>query len=216
LGLIFFYLLAFAYFSPLLCFLKHLRLDDRTFLWALGLMSAAVLLFFGAIGNFWTLLAVNLLFGAAMSVTLPFIETRALEHLDRKRYGRARLFGSIGFIAIALWLGKVLQTPQDAIFYLVATILLWIITFFQGQIKSTLQTLRENPKGLFLTIAGAFSGPFLGVLMFLPFRPVIGLPLIGCSAPLGPSLRCPLPSTAWWRLRRGFLLFLDRLFSNVW
>jgi len=110
------------FFAPFL-FLRHLRLDDRTFLGALGLMSLAVLLFYPALSSFWALLGVNLLFGAAMSVTLPFVETRALESLDRKTYGRARLFGSVGFIAIALWLGKVLQTPYDAVHYLVGTIL---------------------------------------------------------------------------------------------
>ncbi|WP_300363648.1 MFS transporter [Hydrogenimonas sp.] len=110
------------FFAPFL-FLRHLKLDDRTFLGALGLMSVAVLLFYPALSTFWTLLGVNLLFGAAMSVTLPFVETRALESLDRKTYGRARLFGSVGFIAIALWLGKVLQSPYDAVVYLSATIL---------------------------------------------------------------------------------------------
>ncbi|WP_201352154.1 MFS transporter [Hydrogenimonas urashimensis] len=111
------------FFAPFL-FLKHLRLDDRTFLGALMLMSTGVLLFLPALHHFWLLLSVNLLFGAAMSVTLPFVETRALESLARKTYGRARLFGSIGFIAIALWLGRILETPYDAVHYLIATILL--------------------------------------------------------------------------------------------
>ena len=114
------------FFAPFL-FLKHLKLDDRTFLSALAVMSGAVTLFMPALSHFWMLLTVNLLFGAAMSVTLPFVETRALESLERKTYGRARLFGSIGFIAIALWLGKVLQTPYDAVHYLIATILLTAI-----------------------------------------------------------------------------------------
>ena len=109
------------FFAPFL-FLKHLRLDDRTFLWALGLMSLSVTLFWPALSHFWLLLGVNLLFGAAMSVALPFVETRALESLDRKTYGRARLFGSVGFIAIALWLGRMLRGPEDAVFYLATTI----------------------------------------------------------------------------------------------
>jgi len=50
---------------------------------------------------------------------------------------------------------------------LTATILLWIITFFQGQIKSTIQTLKENPTGFFLATTGAFFGPFLGVTLSL-------------------------------------------------
>ncbi len=119
------------FFAPFL-FLKHLRLDDRTFFAALGLMSLSVLLFLPALEHFWILLGVNLLFGAAMSVTLPFVETRALEALSRKLYGRARLFGSIGFIAIALWLGRVLHTPDDAIYYLLGTI--WFTALFGAAI----------------------------------------------------------------------------------
>ncbi|WP_457596103.1 MFS transporter [Hydrogenimonas sp.] len=115
------------FFAPFL-FLKHLELNDRTFLLSLASMALAVALFGLAIENFWALLAVNLLFGAAMSVTLPFVETRALESLDKKRYGRSRLFGSIGFIAIALWLGRVLHGPMDAVVYLVATI--WLTALF--------------------------------------------------------------------------------------
>jgi len=119
------------FFAPFL-FLRHLRLDDRTFLAALGTMSLAVGLFYFALSNFGLLLTVNLLFGAAMSVTLPFVETRALESLSRKTYGRARLFGSIGFIAIALWLGRMLQTPPDAVYYLIGTI--WITALFGAAI----------------------------------------------------------------------------------
>ncbi|WP_456453216.1 MFS transporter [Hydrogenimonas sp.] len=119
------------FFAPFL-FLKHLRLDDRTFLGALALMSLSVFLFLFALPSFWWLLGVNLLFGAAMSVTLPFVETRALESLDRKTYGRARLFGSIGFIAIALWLGKALHTPLDAVHYLVGTV--WLTALFGAAI----------------------------------------------------------------------------------
>jgi len=109
------------FFAPFL-FLKHLRLDDKTFLSALGLMTLAVTLFWPALRHFWPLLGVNLLFGAAMSVALPFVETRALESLNRQSYGRSRLFGSIGFIAIALWLGRILSAPLDAVAYLIGTV----------------------------------------------------------------------------------------------
>jgi len=109
------------FFAPFL-FLKHLRLNDKTFLSALGLMTLAVTLFWPALRHFWPLLGVNLLFGTAMSVALPFVETRALESLSRQSYGRSRLFGSIGFIAIALWLGRILLAPLDAVVYLIGTV----------------------------------------------------------------------------------------------
>ncbi len=105
-------------------FLKHIKLDRKSFLASLLVLSLSVLLFYPALPHFWPLLIVNLLFGAAISISLPYVEARALEVLQRKVYGRARLFGSIGFMLIALWLGKVLQTPLDALHYLAATTIL--------------------------------------------------------------------------------------------
>ncbi|BBG66873.1 probable 3-phenylpropionic acid transporter [Hydrogenimonas sp.] len=105
-------------------FLKHVRLDEKSFSVSLAVLSASVLLFYPALDSFWPLLAVNLLFGASISISLPFVEARALEILSRHIYGRSRLFGSIGFMIIALWLGKVLETPTDALHYLAATTIL--------------------------------------------------------------------------------------------
>jgi len=44
-----------------------------------------------------------------------------------------------------------------------AAVVLWIITFIQGQARETLQTLTHNRRGLLLIIVGAVFGPFLGV-----------------------------------------------------
>ena len=100
---------------------KHfLKLDARVYLTALTITFTATLLFFATLHNFWLYLGANLLFGAAMGVTLPYVETIALSRLDKTRYGRVRLWGSLGFMAIALWLGKVLETPEETLAYLSA------------------------------------------------------------------------------------------------
>ena len=104
-------------------FLKHIRLDRRTYTLSLLLLILSAALLFATLGDFWALLGTNLLFGAAISVSLPYVEARALELLDRHRYGRSRLYGSVGFTAVALWLGKVLDTPADALGYLFAAVL---------------------------------------------------------------------------------------------
>ena len=75
-------------------------------------------LFLATINDFWIYLAANLLFGAAMGISLPYVETIALATLSKHYYGRVRLWGSIGFVVIALWLGKVLSTPYEALYYL--------------------------------------------------------------------------------------------------
>jgi PPP family 3-phenylpropionic acid transporter len=104
-------------------FLKHIKLNRKNYTLSLIVLSLSVTLFYPAFETFEALLAVNLLFGASISISLPYVEARALEVLDRHIYGRSRLFGSIGFMLVALWLGKVLETPLDALHYLLGTTL---------------------------------------------------------------------------------------------
>jgi len=102
---------AFKYFLPL---------NARTYQIALMCAVAATLLFFFTLQHFGIYFTVNLLFGASMGVTLPYVETIALSKLDKTRYGKVRLWGSIGFMAVALWLGKVLESSTQALWYLFA------------------------------------------------------------------------------------------------
>jgi len=60
----------------------------------------------------------KLLFGASMGVTLPFVETISLQQLSKKDYGKIRLWGSVGFIVVALWLGKVEPSSITTLYYL--------------------------------------------------------------------------------------------------
>ena len=55
-----------------------------------------------------------------MGVSLPYVETIALAILSKSHYGKVRLWGSLGFMAIALWLGRVLTVPFEALYYLSA------------------------------------------------------------------------------------------------
>ena len=101
---------------------RHLlALTPKVYLLSLLLTFGATLLFLSTVGHFWVYLLVNLLFGAAMGISLPYVETIALASLSKNRYGRVRLWGSLGFMGIALWLGKILQTPQETLYYLIAT-----------------------------------------------------------------------------------------------
>ncbi len=63
--------------------------------------------FYPALEHFWPLLVVNILFGIGLALVLPYIEVIALEQIGKERYGKIRLFGSLGFIAVALVLVKV-------------------------------------------------------------------------------------------------------------
>ncbi|MEA1953600.1 MAG: MFS transporter [Campylobacterota bacterium] len=99
-------------------FRHYLALTPKVYLLSLLFTFIGSLLFISSVENFWVYLLANLLFGAAMGVSLPYIETIALASLSKSRYGKVRLWGSLGFMGIALWLGKVLQTPYEVLYYL--------------------------------------------------------------------------------------------------
>lgn len=128
-------------------FRRFIALDHRVFLISLILTLIGTILFLGTVKNFWLYLSANLLFGAAMGISLPYVETIALHTLSKSRYGKVRLYGSIGFMAIALWLGKVLSAPYEALYYLSAMasfILLFgaFISHFDRDTK--METIEDN------------------------------------------------------------------------
>ncbi|QOR61874.1 MFS transporter [Sulfurovum sp. ST-21] len=101
-------------------FRHFVTLTPKVYLAALIITFAATLLFWATVNHFMLYLIANLLFGGAMGVSLPYVETIALAILSKSRYGKVRLWGSLGFMAIALWLGKVLTVPFEALYYLSA------------------------------------------------------------------------------------------------
>ena len=108
-------------------FRRFLSLDARVYRGALFLLFIASLLFAPTVDSFSAYLAINLLYGAALGAVLPYVDTIALEVITREHYGKVRLWGSIGFIAIALWLGRVLETIHQTFGYLGAASLLTVV-----------------------------------------------------------------------------------------
>jgi len=108
-------------------FLRGFRLDRRTFFAALLLMGGAAAGFYPALEHFAALLVVNILFGIGIALILPYIEVISLESIGKERYGRIRLFGSVGFIAVALLLVEYLTTPYVGIDFLIATALITLV-----------------------------------------------------------------------------------------
>jgi PPP family 3-phenylpropionic acid transporter len=115
------------FFLPFL-FRWFVSLDDRVYRVALGVMFVASLLFGNSVDTFWLYLLVNLLYGAAMGAVLPYVDTIALQIITKERYGKVRLWGSIGFIVIALWLGLFLSTLSQTFGYLVGASLLTVVS----------------------------------------------------------------------------------------
>ncbi len=108
-------------------FRHFLSLSPKVYQLSLLFTFAGTLLFLATVEDFWVYLAANLLFGAAMGISLPYVETIALASLSRHIYGRVRLWGSLGFMGIALWLGKVLDSPYEALYYLSAVAFLTLL-----------------------------------------------------------------------------------------
>jgi PPP family 3-phenylpropionic acid transporter len=99
-------------------FRHFVPLTPRVYQFSLFFTFISTLLFLATVNDFWLYLVANLLFGAAMGISLPYVETIALATLPKHGYGKVRLWGSLGFVGIALWLGKVLDTPYEALYYL--------------------------------------------------------------------------------------------------
>lgn len=108
-------------------FLRGLRLERSTFNAALAVMLVSALAFYPALHYFWPLLLANIGLGIGLSLILPYIEVIALTRIGKERYGKIRLFGSIGFIAVALVLVKFLASPLTAVHYLTAMVTLTAI-----------------------------------------------------------------------------------------
>jgi len=122
-------------------FRHYVSLTPKVYQLSLFFTFIGSLLFVATINDFWIYLTANLLFGAAMGISLPYVETIALVSLSKQHYGKVRLWGSIGFIGIALWLGRVLSTPYEALYYLSAVSFL---TFLFGAMLTKYDTVSHS------------------------------------------------------------------------
>jgi PPP family 3-phenylpropionic acid transporter len=108
-------------------FRHWLALTPKVYLIALTFTFVGTLLFLSSVEHFWFYLSANLLFGAAMGISLPYVETIALSSLSQSHYGKVRLWGSLGFMGIALLLGKILGSAHEALYYLCSMALLTLL-----------------------------------------------------------------------------------------
>jgi PPP family 3-phenylpropionic acid transporter len=153
-------------------FIKGFRLSRNTFNFALILVVVSSLLFYLSLRSFYPLVFTNILFGVGLSLLLPYAEVMALSFISKERYGRVRLFGSIGFIVVALVLVKFLKTPETALTYLVGmSVLSALFGYFLAQHESIeneetpeeetqINTLKHWSLWVGLTLMQVSFGPF--------------------------------------------------------
>lgn len=99
-------------------FIKGLKINRNAFNTALLIMCASTISFYFSLDNFYKLLFSNISLGVGLSIVLPYVELISLQYLGKERYGKIRLFGSVGFILVALVLVKFLSSPAVALLYL--------------------------------------------------------------------------------------------------
>ena len=94
---------------------------------------------------------------------------------DAREYGRGILFGLGGAIGQATGFvlakngvgGEFSAISANMIRMVAALVAIWLLTFLQGQAKTTIATFFNDRKGMLATVGGAFAGPFLGVSLSL-------------------------------------------------
>ncbi|MEA3227807.1 MAG: MFS transporter [Campylobacterota bacterium] len=107
------------------------KLTKKLFNISLVIMLGSAISFYLSVNNFYALFISNIGLGIGMGLILPYMEVIALEMIGKERYGKIRLFGSIGFILVALVLVQFLSSPDIALFYLLTfTLLTASIAFF--------------------------------------------------------------------------------------
>lgn len=122
-------------------FLKGFKLDHKAFITALLLMLLGAISFYPSLNLFWPLLISNIVFGIGISLLLPYIEVIALEHIGKESYGKIRLFGSLGFIAVSLVLVRYLNEAKTGIDFLIA---MAIAATVLGAFIGTLEHKKNN------------------------------------------------------------------------
>lgn len=149
-------------------FLNGLKLNIKVFNFALVMMFFSSIAFYFSLDNFYKLLFSNIGLGVGLSLVLPYIEVISLEHIGKERYGKIRLFGSIGFVLVALVLVKFLTSPSIALNYLlflttITVVIAYIIA--RGQESETKKDKNQKTD----------------INLFVDFRLWIGLTLMQVS-----------------------------------
>ena len=111
-------------------FTRGLKVSRKIFNSALIIMVVSSISFYFSIHNFYMLLISNIFLGAGLSLIHPSIEVVSLSTIGKQRYGKIRLFGSLGFVLVALVLVKFLTSPEVALNFLLSLTLTTAIVSF--------------------------------------------------------------------------------------
>jgi PPP family 3-phenylpropionic acid transporter len=114
---------AFMRFLTPFLFLKLFKLNKQSFTTALIVMIASAVAMFWSMNNYYLLMLNMLFFGVTNALILPFVDSIALSHLKKEKYGRSRLWGSIGFMLVTLILARYLNSAEIGFYIFIAAII---------------------------------------------------------------------------------------------
>ena len=153
-------------------FMKGLKIDRTNFNIALIIILGSSLSFYSSLESFYALLFSNIGLGIGLSVILPYIEVISLGIMGKERYGKIRLFGSVGFVLVALVLVKFLSSADIALNYLLlATFSTSFVAFFivrnthtkkekHEEVANDISLISDWKLWLGLTLMQVSFGPF--------------------------------------------------------
>jgi len=153
-------------------FVKGFKLNTTSFNFALLIMLFSSISFYFSLDSFYKLLISNIGLGIGLSLILPYIEVISLNHIGKEKYGKIRLFGSLGFILVSLVLVEFLSQANTALSYLltltfITAIIAFVITRFfkdslnkQENISNDINILKDYKLWLGLTFMQISFGSF--------------------------------------------------------
>lgn len=144
-GIIFALAPLMRFLTPFL-FLKKIKLDQAVFKTALFLSIVSSGMFYITIEHFFAFMINNALLGVCLSLILPYLEVTAIKELGKEKYGKSRLFGSIGFMVISLILAKFLTIPTIAIHYYLALNIFTVIFALLLMNNTSVEKNSNNPE----------------------------------------------------------------------
>lgn len=145
------------------------ELNRKLFLWALSFFILTSFGFIFTIKQFY-LFALNLLLmGVCMAIVPAYVETLALEILKKERYGKVRLYGSLGFALVALFLSYFVDEYLYILIFLLSFSLLFGVSAYLISFSKKSQEIElaePNIKAIFTKERGLWLNILLLQLSF--------------------------------------------------
>jgi len=125
-------------------FLKLFSLTKKVLHITLIMMLLCIPFLYLTIHDFRLFALANIFFGISFGLVLPYMETYSLTVLAKERYGRARLFGSIGFTIVALVLAQIFSNEIGLHFIAFNVILAALFAYLLSQDDAHFSNQKEE------------------------------------------------------------------------